>query len=119
MMFVCFVHVDQALMDAMTPAEREVFDRENREYGEWLDRGPSIVSSALTEPGTARLIRSRNGDMSMIDGPYVETKEHLAGVIVIRAKDRDEAVAIAARCPVATASHRRRQAQVRRCSFAD
>ncbi len=36
----------------------------------------------------------------MTDGPYVETKEHLAGVYFIDASDMDEATAIAAGIPV-------------------
>ena len=35
----------------------------------------------------------------MTDGPFVETREQLAGYFLIDAKDRDEAIAIAARVP--------------------
>jgi hypothetical protein len=36
----------------------------------------------------------------MTDGPYAETKESLAGYIMIRAKDLDDAVNIAQKCPI-------------------
>jgi hypothetical protein len=39
-------------------------------------------------------------DNVMTDGPYAETKESLAGYIMIRAKDLDDAVNIAQKCPI-------------------
>jgi hypothetical protein len=101
MQFLCLVHVDRALAAAMTPAEAEKFERENREYGEWLADGRSVMFSSLHEPETAALIRSRNGSVAMTDGPYVETKEHLAGFIVLDARNREEAIEIVKRSPVA------------------
>jgi hypothetical protein len=101
MQFLCLIHVDRALEAAMTPAEREVFERENREYGEWLADGRSTMFSSLHEPETATLIRSRGDKLAMTDGPYVETKEHLAGFVVMDARDRDEAIEIMRKCPVA------------------
>ena len=85
MQFLCLIHVDRALEAAMTPAEREVFERENREYGEWLADGRSTMFSSLHEPETATIIRSRGDKLAMTDGPYVETKEHLGGFVLIEA----------------------------------
>lgn len=101
MRFLCLVHVDRDLAAAMTPAEQEVFDRENREYGDWLAADSRAVTfSSLKEPETATLVRSRGGEMSMTDGPYVETKEHLAGYIVVDTDSREEAIAMFDACPV-------------------
>lgn len=100
--FLCVVHVDNAILDAMSPEERRAFDRENTESAEWLARdGRSPAFGSLHEPQTATLLRSREGAVSMTDGPYVETKEHLAGFIVLRVRDRDEALSILQRLPVA------------------
>jgi hypothetical protein len=101
MHFLCFVHVDKELDASLTPAEREAFERENMAYADWLASGPSLISASLHEPETATLVRSRRGTLSMTDGPYVETKEHIAGVMIIKARDRQEAVEIAAKSPVA------------------
>jgi hypothetical protein len=101
MHFLCLVHVDKDLAASQTPAEEEAFERENAAYANWLARGPSVISASLHEPETATLIRSRRGTLSMTDGPYVETKEHIAGFMVIEASSREEAVEIAARSPVA------------------
>jgi hypothetical protein len=41
----------------------------------------------------------RAGKRFVTDGPFAETREQLGGYFLIDAKDRDEAVAIAARIP--------------------
>lgn len=59
-----------------------------------------MLSSSLHGPETATVIRSNNGKVSMTDGPFIETKEHVGGIMVIRARDRQEALEVAARSPV-------------------
>jgi hypothetical protein len=46
------------------------------------------------------VLRAREGKVSMTDGPYVETKEHIGGFMLIRAGNRDEALEVAALAPV-------------------
>jgi hypothetical protein len=53
----------------------------------------------LLPPAAATTVRVRKGRISTTDGPYAETKEQLGGYYVIEAKDRDEAIGIAARIP--------------------
>jgi hypothetical protein len=101
MKFLCLVHVDRDLEVTLTPAEQAAFAEDNKAYGEWLERGPGIVFGALAAPQAATLIRNRRGELSMTDGPYVEAKEHVAGFMLIEARDRDAAVQIAAKSPVA------------------
>jgi hypothetical protein len=50
-------------------------------------------------PATATTVRVRNGKVSATDGPYAETKEQLGGYFLIEARDRSEAVQVAARIP--------------------
>ena len=100
MHFLCLVHLDRDLASALTPAEREAFERQNLAYAAWLDQGRAVAMSALEEPETATLIRRRRGQLSMTDGPYVETKEHVAGFMFIKARNREEALEIASKSPV-------------------
>jgi hypothetical protein len=100
MNFVCVAHFDREAIDRLSAAEKEALDSAYRDYHDWLEREGHLAAwSPLDEPETATVIRSRAGKVSMTDGPYVETKEHLGGFFVIRAADREEAVAIAARFP--------------------
>jgi hypothetical protein len=52
-------------------------------------------------PNEAMTVRVRNDKMSTTDGPFMETKEMLGGIIVIDAQDLNEAVRLAGRMPLA------------------
>ena len=43
-------------------------------------------------PESATVVRQSGGDFEVIDGPYAETKEHLAGFWIINAADLDSAL---------------------------
>jgi hypothetical protein len=47
----------------------------------------------------AKRIRTRDAERRVLDGPFAESKEVIAGYFVIEAPDRDTAVEIASRCP--------------------
>ena len=58
--------------------------------------GRSIAGMALQPASTATVIRG--GELT--DGPFIETKEDLAGVFVIEARDLDHAIELAAMTPI-------------------
>lgn len=98
MRYVCLVHIDRSLIDAATPEELAAMDRQNQETNAALKASDRFVLDlALKEPETARIVRSRGGKVSITDGPFVESKEHLGGFLVIEARDLAEAVEIASR----------------------
>jgi hypothetical protein len=102
MRYLCLMHVDQSLIDALTPEALAEMDRQNQAYdASLIESGHYVTALALGEPETAKVVRSRGGRVSTTDGPYVETKEHLGGFILIEARDLDEALAIAQRDPMA------------------
>ena len=49
----------------------------------------------------AMTVRVRNGQVSITDGPFAETKEQLGGFYLIEARDLNEAIRLAARMPPA------------------
>jgi len=57
--------------------------------------------NALEPTATATMIRVRDGERLLTDGPYVETKEQLGGYYLLECKDLDEALAWASRIPAA------------------
>ncbi len=63
--------------------------------------GHLIAAEALDAPRTAMIVRVRGDKTAVTDGPYVETKEHLGGFLFIEARDLNEAVEIAVKCPMA------------------
>ena len=58
--------------------------------------GRVVAGLALDQPGTATAIR---GDL-VTDGPFIESKEALAGAFVIEARDLDHALALARMSPI-------------------
>ena len=56
--------------------------------------GVRIVAGGLSAPSHAKSLRPKpNGDVLITDGPYLEAKEHVGGLLIIEAADMDEALA--------------------------
>ena len=54
----------------------------------------------LGDPGKARVVRVRDGEPTVTDGPYAETKEVLGGYFLADCKDLDQAIELAQRVPL-------------------
>jgi Uncharacterized protein conserved in bacteria len=99
------------LMIYHTPEE---FALRNNEYndphlGAWRDyykalveAGVYVSADALEVPDTATTVRLRDGKRRVQDGPYADTKEQLAGFIILELPSVDAALEWAARCPGAS-----------------
>ncbi len=61
--------------------------------------GKYLSASPLHPAATAAIVRIRDGKSFVTDGPFIETREQIAGYFLIDAKDLDEAIGIAARVP--------------------
>jgi hypothetical protein len=93
MRFVCLIHVDPSLMAGMTEADHKALNAKNYlEDQELLESGRLVSAGPLGAPATATLVRVRDGKLSMTDGAYVETKEHLGGLVIIEADSREQAI---------------------------
>ena len=103
MRYICLVHFDiQATIAAMSPAEQRQLDIDSLAYDEELKANGNLVVAEALQPGeNVVLVRVRNGAMSATDGPFIETKEQLAGFVLIEARDLNDAVRIAAGIPLA------------------
>ena len=66
--------------------EMQALNEEIRAAGAW------VFGGALDGPETATVMDNIAGDAVTTDGPFVESKEHLAGFYVIEAEDLDEAL---------------------------
>ena len=75
-----------------TPAEAADIDAFNdrlRAEGHW------VFAGGLGSPDAATVIDSRGAEAVVTDGPFVETKEHLAGFWILEAPDLDVALKLA------------------------
>ena len=64
--------------------------------------GTFVFGGALHGPDTATVVRVSDADVVMTDGPFAESKEHIAGFYVINADDLDAALAWAGKVADAT-----------------
>jgi len=67
--------------------EVQAVREEMRAAGAW------VFSGGLHAASTATVLNPRSEGMPMIDGPYVEGKEHVGGLVIINANSLDEALA--------------------------
>jgi hypothetical protein len=64
----------------------EAVNAELREAGAW------VFAGGLHPPSTATVVRLKDDEVLMTDGPYIEGKEHIGGFTVIQAPDLDAAL---------------------------
>jgi hypothetical protein len=63
--------------------------------------GVLLAYDPLRAPDTAATVRVRDGEATVTDGPFAETAEWLGGYYLLDCQDQEEALAYAARCPLA------------------
>jgi hypothetical protein len=69
---------------------------------ELKDAGSWVFSGGLHAPSTATVLRPKDGDVLVTDGPFAEGKEHLGGFTILKAPDLDAALAWGRRYAQAT-----------------
>jgi hypothetical protein len=55
--------------------------------------GAWIFSGGLTPPGSATVLRHQGGEVITTDGPFIESKEQIGGITILKAPDLDAALA--------------------------
>jgi hypothetical protein len=84
----------------LSAEQREALGRDHAALTEELAEQGLLVSSAgLADPITSRTVMVRDNTQTTTDGPYAETKEHLAGFYLVECDDVDQAIEYAARMP--------------------
>lgn len=85
-----------------TPDELSILQRDIPAWANEMDgRGVRLFGRELDLPETAATVRVRDGETLVTDGPFAETKEFLAGLVVLDFADLDEAIEALARNPIA------------------
>lgn len=99
MKYLCLICAENT-METLPP---DFVDRHYEAYRDFTDSiresGHYLACNRLLPAKSATTIRVRQGQVSVTDGPYVETKEQLGGYYLIEARDLNEAIQVAARIP--------------------
>ncbi|MGB4067178.1 MAG: YciI family protein [Nitrospira sp.] len=100
MKYLLLVYHNENRFNEMPEGTRKDMLAESIQLCHQLDgKGQYIHASPLQPEATGTVVQVREGNATVTDGPFMETKEQLAGYFLVDAKDREEAIRIAERAP--------------------
>ena len=100
MRYMLLIYTSEANFSHMTSEERSAIMQGHSTFAqEAMQRGILMGGAPLQPTSTARTVRVRKGKTLVIDGPFAETKEQLAGTYILDCKNLDEAIELATKIP--------------------
>lgn len=74
--------------EVLGPIMRDVdaVDRQMHEAGVW------VFAGGLFPPGSATVLRPKEGEVLVTDGPFAEGREHVGGISIVEVDDLDQAL---------------------------
>jgi hypothetical protein len=103
MRYMLMINNDEAAMAAMPIEKARQMSAAYSAYTDALKKSGAWLAGERLRPTQATTsVRIADGKTNVIDGPYADTKEQLAGFYMIEAADIDTAIEWAARCPAAS-----------------
>ena len=100
MKYVCFGYLDVKKWETYSQAEQNDMIDACFAYDEWLQKnGHWAGGEGLGGPDITTTLRFQNGKVAVTDGPFVESKEVLGGLLIIEARDLDEAIRLISNHP--------------------
>ena len=105
MKYMLMICRDEPVWDKLSVVERQqIYADTVKVQEDLMARGQYLAGHPLYPSSSATSVRVREGKRLVTDGPFAETREQLGGYMIIDVKDLDEAIAIAARIPLARTS---------------
>ncbi len=103
MQYLLMIYSQEGVWNTFTPQQQEQGMAAYTAYGEALRKAGALVNAnRLRDTPDATTVTVVNGKTQVMDGPFADTKEQLGGYYLIEAKNLDEAISWAARCPGAS-----------------
>jgi hypothetical protein len=100
MKYVCLGYMEANKFETMSEHERNAFVDACFAYDDVLRKNGHFVGGEALQSGrNAVTLRYLNGDVSVTDGPYAETKEVLGGILILEASDLDHAIQLMSKHP--------------------
>jgi hypothetical protein len=100
MKYICLGYMEEKKWETMPESERNAFVDECCAYDDELRKaGHFVGGEALQSAQNAITLRWRNGKVTVTDGPFVETKEQLGGILVLEARDLNHAIQLMSKHP--------------------
>jgi hypothetical protein len=103
MKYLLLIYSDEKADASATKEQQEAWMGQYNAYTEGMQKaGIMLAGEALHPTSAATTVRVQKGKQVTTHGPFAETKEQLGGFYMIEAKNLDEAIAWAGKCPGAT-----------------
>ena len=100
MQYLLMLYVNETAWPKLTPAEQEQGMAAYMAYREALVKAGAFVGSNRLQPtSSGATVRLADGKPQVLDGPFSDSKEQLAGYYLIDVPNLDAAIAWASRCP--------------------
>src|ERR1700740_3863489 len=100
MKYICFGYYDKGKFDGMAESERNAMFDTCFEYDDHLRANGHFAGGEALQPAeTALTLYWKNGKVATTDGPFIETKEQLGGILVLEARDFNHAVQLMSQHP--------------------
>ena len=100
MKYVCLGFFDEAAFAQIPQADAERMMEDCFAYDDILRRGGHFLGGeALDSARNAVTLRMKDGEVQVTDGPFVETKEMLGGILLLEARDLNHAIVLMSKHP--------------------
>lgn len=100
MKYVCLGFIDETKLAELPQADVQKMFEECFAYDDVLRRGGHFLGGeALDSARNAVTLRKKDGEVRVTDGPFVETKETLGGILLLEARDLNHAIALMSKHP--------------------
>jgi hypothetical protein len=100
MKYICLGYYDEQQWETMSERERNALMDACFAYDDVLRKnGHFVGGEALQSARDATTLRWKDGKVLITDGPYAETKELLGGILVLEARDLNQAIELMSKHP--------------------
>src|SRR5690242_3785411 len=100
MKYICLGYFNEEAFEKLSERERQTFMDECFAYDDELRKNGHFVSGeGLQEARNAAILRWRGGKVSVTDGPFVESKEQIGGLMIVEATDLNHAIRLLSKHP--------------------
>jgi hypothetical protein len=85
--------------EAGVPPDERIFAEMGKYNEELVNAGVMLAGEGLQPSSKGARVKFSGAERTVIDGPFVETKELIAGFWIIQVASKEEAIEWAKRCP--------------------
>lgn len=100
MKYICLGYMNEEVWETLSEAERNAFMDECFGYDKELRKnGHFVGGEGLQEARNAATLKWRGGKVTVTDGPFIESKEQIGGIMILEATDLNHAICLLSKHP--------------------